>query len=679
MEESVRVLVVDDDELDRMAVRRSIKGARVAASVEESDSSTAALALMQQKHFDCVFLDYRMPGADGLEVLRSVRAAGIKTPIVMLTGQGDEQLAVEIMKAGATDYLAKGRMSPEMIAASLRNAIRISHAEAAAAAANMQRSQALSALLESEERFRAMADSAPVLLWIADADGQRTFFNQVWLTFTGRSMEQELGGGWAEGVHPDDYRPYMDAYHTAFAARKRFEMEYRLRRHDGEYRWLVAVGTPRHDPDGTYLGYIGSCIDITERKRIEDEQRFLAEAIATLSASLDYETLFPSLARLAVPFLADWCAVDSLDDEGNARRLAVRAIDPQLEAFEHELQGRYPLDTLAPFGAPAALRTGRSNLHPTLPDELIEASAHNPEHLALLRHADMRSIISVPLVVRGRTLGAISLAVTTSGRRYDASDLYLAEQLAHRAAVAADNARLYQEAQAAVRARDAFLSIAAHELKTPLTSLLGYTDLLRRRADHGGLSERDVRALGVISNQASRLNRMITSLLDLSRIQTGQLSIERGAVDVRALIERVVSEVQPTFSEHTLSLSAPDAPIIVDGDELRLEQVFQNLIQNAVKYSPAGGAVYVRLERHEDKAVVAVTDEGIGIPAEALPRLFSRFYRAVNASSQNISGMGVGLYVVREIVSLHGGTVAVQSDEGQGSTFTVILPLKDEA
>jgi signal transduction histidine kinase len=355
----------------------------------------------------------------------------------------------------------------------------------------------------------------------------------------------------------------------------------------------------------------------------------------------------------------------------------VRAIDSGLEEHEREVQKRFPLDTLAPFGAPAVLRTGQPELHPTLPDELVEASAHSPEQRELLISTGLRSLMSVPLLVRGRILGAITLGITTSSRRYGPSDLALAEQLAHRAAVAADNARLYQEAQAAIHARDAFLSIAAHELKTPLTSLLGYTDLLRRRAERDGLSERDARALAVVSNQAGRLNRMITSLLDLSRIQTGQLSIERGAVDLRALLERVVNEVQPTLSDHTLSLELPDEALVVEGDELRLEQVFQNLIQNAVKYSPEGGAVLVEAARHEHSARVAVTDQGIGIPADSLPRLFSRFYRASNASSQNISGMGVGLYVVREIVSLHGGTVDVRSREGQGSTFAVILPLAE--
>ncbi|MBC8077794.1 MAG: response regulator, partial [Chloroflexales bacterium] len=388
MEESVRVLVVDDDELDRIAVRRSIKAARLVASVDESDSSAGALALMQQQHFDCVFLDYRMPGVDGLEVLRAVRAAGIKTPIVMLTGQGDEQLAVEIMKAGATDYLAKGRLSPEMLAASLRNAIRISRAEAQAAAADSQREQAINALLESEERFRAMADSAPVLLWMAGTDGLCTFFNQAWLGFTGRSIEQEVGEGWAEGVHPDDYRRCMDTYRMAFNARQSFEMEYRLQRHDGAFRWLVDVGTPRLAPDGSFVGYIGSCIDITERKRIEDEQRFLAESSAALSSSLDYDTRLTSLVLLAVPFLADWCAVDSLDEEGNPRRLAIHATDPALEALEHEMQQRYPLDTHAPYGAPAVLRSGKPELHASVSDALLEASAHAPEHLELLRRAN---------------------------------------------------------------------------------------------------------------------------------------------------------------------------------------------------------------------------------------------------------------------------------------------------
>ncbi|HMA34494.1 MAG TPA: hybrid sensor histidine kinase/response regulator [Chloroflexia bacterium] len=234
-----------------------------------------------------------------------------------------------------------------------------------------------------------------------------------------------------------------------------------------------------------------------------------------------------------------------------------------------------------------------------------------------------------------------------------------------------------REAQQALRIRDHFLSIAAHELKTPMTSILGAAQLLQRRdAADGFLNPRDVRTLRILVQQTLRLHRLIISLLDLSRLQTGQLTIERQVVDLAALARRVVEEMGTAFERHTLTTSIPENPLLVTGDELRLEQVLYNLLQNAIKYSPRGGALAVRVAAEERLATISVTDHGIGIPAAAQPRLFTRFYRAENAAAPGISGMGVGLYVVREIMTLHGGRVEVASVEGQGSTFTVWLPLR---
>jgi signal transduction histidine kinase len=321
-------------------------------------------------------------------------------------------------------------------------------------------------------------------------------------------------------------------------------------------------------------------------------------------------------------------------------------------------------------------REGRSTLSRQVTDAHLQAAARDAEHLALLRELAPRSAIMVPLLVRGRVVGVITLAIVTAERSYQPSDLALAEDLARRAAQAIDNSCLYREAQEAIRARDQFFSVASHELKTPLTSLLGYAELVHRRASQqGALQERDMRALQVVVKSAGRLNTLVDSLLDLSRIATGQLSIVRIELDLVALTHRVVAEVQPMLEQHTVALGGVPGPLIVEGDEMRLEQVLRNLIGNAIKYSPAGGPIAVTIERRGDQACVAVRDEGIGIPRDALPQLFQRFYRARNTEPQQISGMGIGLYVVKEIVTLHGGTVTVESVEGQGSTFTICLPL----
>jgi PAS domain S-box-containing protein len=232
------------------------------------------------------------------------------------------------------------------------------------------------------------------------------------------------------------------------------------------------------------------------------------------------------------------------------------------------------------------------------------------------------------------------------------------------------------EAQEALRLRDVFLSVAAHELKSPLTSLLGNTQLLQRRLEREGLLVgRHARVTQVIVEQAQRLNKMVTALLDVSRIATGQLSIEPAPVDLCALVQRIVDEVRPTLDKHTVECQIPEETVLIDGDVLRLEQVLHNLVTNAIKYSPQGGPVVVHLERDGDQARIAVTDRGMGIPKTDQPQLFERFYRASNAHLQHPTGMGIGLFVVKEIVGLHGGSVEVSSTEGEGSTFTVTLPL----
>jgi len=419
--------------------------------------------------------------------------------------------------------------------------------------------------------------------------------------------------------------------------------------------------------------------EIAERQRAEQALRFLAEASSMLAESLEYEERLSKVARLAVPVIADWCAIDVLDDSGGLQRMAVAAVDPVKETHEREFQRRYPFDTESPHGAPQVLRTGRPELYPTIPDDLPIASARDEAHLEMLRATGLKSFLSVPLAARGRILGALTLAMAESDRRYQHSDLPLAEDLARRIAVAIDNARLYRAAQDSIRLRDIFLSVAAHELRTPLTSLLGYTQLVERRAGRDStIADRDRQALRVVSDHAARLSKMVTSLLDISRLQLGQLSIEPAPLDLGVLAARLVEEARPLLSQHTIEYIGAGAPALISGDELRLEQALQNLIQNAVKYSPAGVAITVRVEQNDGHASVAVTDSGIGIPPEALPQLFERFYRAPNVDPQHISGLGVGLYVVKEIVELHGGTVDVRSEVGVGSTFSLSIPLIEQ-
>ena len=412
--------------------------------------------------------------------------------------------------------------------------------------------------------------------------------------------------------------------------------------------------------------------NVTEQLWAEQTQRFLIEASTVLTASLDYESILADFVRLAVSHLADWCALDVYAEEGSIRRyvLADTSKDRNSQVALSEWHGAA---ADVSFGPAQVLRTGQSEIMPQLSDEILAALAED-EHLDFLRLPGAGSAMVVPLTVRGRTLGAITLVRSGGERRYREEDLRLAEDLARRAALAVDNALLYREAQQALHARDAFLSVAAHELKTPTTLILAHAQLLQRRAEQSGASDRDRRSLRMLGSQAERLTQLIQVVLDVSRLQGGELRLNRAAVDLVVIARRVVEELSMVADQHQLVFAGPPEPQVVHGDSLRLEQVLQNLVQNAVKYSPAGSVVRVQIQRRAAEVAVSVSDQGIGVPEAALPELFTPFYRASNID-QGVSGFGIGLYVVKEITTRHGGSVQVTSTEGQGSTFTVLLPL----
>jgi signal transduction histidine kinase len=325
------------------------------------------------------------------------------------------------------------------------------------------------------------------------------------------------------------------------------------------------------------------------------------------------------------------------------------------------------------------LRTGQAQLLAVITPEQLR-SLIKPEHWPYLDRFGIYSLMVAPLRVNGEVIGTLGALRDNPGQPYTESDLTLLQELADRAALAVVNARLYQQAQDAIKIRDQFLSIAAHELKTPLTALSAQAQLVQRRLSRGEQTpERLVRSVDTIVRQTERLDVMVHTLLDVGRIERGQFVLERQPLDLAGLVGRVVEEAQPDMERHSLTYEAGTALLLVDGDPLRLEQVVQNLLSNAVKYSPAGGTIRVGVERRERWAVITVADQGVGIPADAVPLLFQRFYRAANVAAHHISGMGIGLYVVREIVTHHGGSVEVISSEGEGSTFTVSLPLLAEA
>lgn len=423
-------------------------------------------------------------------------------------------------------------------------------------------------------------------------------------------------------------------------------------------------------------GVVVTSRDISVRKRGEQALAFLAESSALLAASLDYESTLEQVNRLLVPRLADFCMVHALEPDGRYRPLASTHVAPDKEPLVAALAkyyGSHPGKKQSLVSQ--VIRTGEPLLVGSASPEQIEQITGNQEALCLFRELRPSSYMIVPLVARGAARGTLTLATSDSRRPYTADDLALAKDVGWRIALALDNARLYQDAQDAVHEREALLSVASHELSNPLTTLLGYAGLLDRRLMPGKTATAAEQGyVRMIREQGSRLRLMLDMLLDVARLDGDQLTIDLEPVDLDALGARIVAEVTPTLTRHTIRYTGPGRPAIVQGDELRLEQVVRNLLGNAVKYSPDGGAIAVDVVADDRRVTFRVRDPGIGIPAEALPRIFQRFARIRSEESEYIGGLGVGLYVVKEIVGLHGGTIDVASVQGQGSTFTVSLP-----
>ncbi|MCC7107149.1 MAG: GAF domain-containing protein, partial [Chloroflexi bacterium] len=404
----------------------------------------------------------------------------------------------------------------------------------------------------------------------------------------------------------------------------------------------------------------------------ERRARFLAEAGEVLAGSLDYETTLGTIAQLAVPLLADWCVVDMLETDGRIARVAVVHADPA-HAELAELIRRYRPDPRAMTDIGTVLRTGVPRLVPDYDTTYLPHVAHDREYIQAIHSMGQRSVIRVPLVAHRQVLGVISLSAT-SGRRYGPDDLALAEELARRASLAVENARLYRQAQEAVQTREEFLSVAAHELRTPLASLLGFTQLALRRLSQ--ISEDDPRLETLLSHvyqQANRINRLIGQLLDLSRIQAGRLMLDPVATDLSALAEEVVQAVQARSSQQEVVLKTP-GELVVEADPLRLEQVLTNLLDNALKYGPEDQRIEVEVADPGDarSALVSIRDHGVGIPTELHDQIFDRFFQA--RPDDRVKGLGLGLHISRQIVDLHGGTIRAEAPPDGGIRFVIRLP-----
>jgi signal transduction histidine kinase/PAS domain-containing protein len=468
---------------------------------------------------------------------------------------------------------------------------------------------------------------------------------------------------------------------------------FRVTRGDGSRAFVTVSSTPILDRDGRIVAAVATVYDVTEQRRSEESLRFLAEASSILAASLDYEDTLPTIAKLAVPFLADACVIDVIDVDGGVRRVAAVHRDAsRREAAEAALRA-VPDPTALHHPVVRALRTGMSDLFPEYPPpvrtprpgEVPRISADFPrisgEHVRtdpydFLGGLRPRSLIVVPLFARGRTRGAIALIIENDERRYGTQDLALAEEFARRAGLAVDNARLYHDAQIANHAKSDFLGVMSHELRTPLNAIIGYTELMLMGVP-APIPDSARQQVDRVRNASHHLLHLIDEVLAFSKLETGREELRPGSAQLSAVVTEAASVIAPLAVERRLDLrvDAPAEPVALETDVGKVRHILLNLLSNAVKFTDHGE---ILLTARVDNGDVRfeVRDTGIGIAPQYHERVFDPFWQVENKASRRIAGTGIGLSVARRLARLLGGDITVTSKPGEGSTFTARLPRK---
>jgi PAS domain S-box-containing protein len=528
------------------------------------------------------------------------------------------------------------------------------------------------ALRFSEARSSGILSISADALISVDQDGRITMFNEGAEKIFGYSKVEAIGAP-LDMLLPDRFRPVHGQHVERFAqgeevARRMGERTaavFGLRKSGAEFPADAAIS--RLQIGGKRILTV-ALRDITEAKRIENEQRFLAETGPLLATGLDYEQTVLRLAQLAVRDFAHFCIVDVIEGAGGIRWSKVVSRDPS-KAWVCEALMRLPIDGEHPRPFAPVLEADAPVLIPVVTPEALASLASSEDHRRALRSIAPKSVIAVPLRAHGMPLGAVVLVSST--REYGPANLRMAEEFALRAALSIDNARLYRAAERAVQVRDDVLGVVAHDLRNPLGTILMQAALLRRRESELGPSTR--KPSEAIERAAKRMNDLIQDLLDVTRMEAGRLSIEPSRMPVRQLVSDALESQGPLASSCSIELRQQvegDLPEVW-ADRDRLLQTFENLIGNALKFTDRAGRITVGASPRDGQVLFWVSDTGVGIDPEDVPHLFDRFWQAPGTRRQ---GAGLGLPIVKGIVEAHGGRIWIESKPGRGTTVFFTIP-----
>lgn len=656
------------------------------AHVTQVSSLAEAMAVLSREDYifflvDGALLGPRLPEA--LQELRSSKSHGDPTPILCLVNEDEyHSHAKKSFSLSLVEFLLQP-VDKDTILAKFHD--------------YLERGQT-SELTKSKTFLNSLIQNLPNMVFVKDAKELRFVrFN--------KAGEDLLGYRSADLIGKNDYDFFPKAEADHFTAKDRDVLKGKaildipeevITTKDKGTRILHTKKIPLYDSEGRPEYLLGISEDITEQRLAEKERMkimeekismkekesaarrmtILAEASALFASSLDFNETLSQLAHLIIPQLADWTTITMIKEDGSIERLVSLHADHSKQRLLNDLEDISPESKDKSEGISFVVRSGKSQYTPIVPQEQVIAAAKSKKHLELMQELGCRSCMLVPIIARKKILGSIAFVYAEEGKIYSEDDLALAEEICRRAGNAIDNALLYRTAQKAIQSRDDFLSIASHELKTPITSLkLQLQMILRSLAPDREDTYSKEKVLQVITKaegQIDRLTALVEDLLDISRIEAGKLAYSFERLDISKLVGEIVERYHEHFLAEGTPLSfATTGSVTIRGDKYRLEQVLLNLLTNAGKYG-AKKPIEVSLKNTGPFIQIDVKDHGIGIPPDKINKVFERFERAV--SSKSITGLGLGLYITREIVKAHNGRISVVSEMGKGSTFTVVLP-----
>jgi PAS domain S-box-containing protein len=533
----------------------------------------------------------------------------------------------------------------------------------------------ISARKRGEMRYRTLVNASSSIVWAINPDGEMVEPQRAWEAFTGQSWEQHRGFGWIEMIHPDDRAGIKRGRQQRDAAEATWSSGRVWCAARQQYRYFIARAVPIIGPDGEVLEWIGTTTDVDEQRRAELANAFLVRADPILGSSLDTPTIVQSLSRLAIESFAEWCILDLDRPDGTLHRAAVVHRDPAMQPLLDVFRDvPVPPRELAPM-LYETYEKGTPNILPLIPASRIAELRAGP-NTAIYAQLGLASCALLPLRASRGVIGVLAM-MSSVPYQFSTSDVPYLMELARRAALAIENARLYEAAQAANEAKDSFLANLSHELRTPMTAIVGWSSLLATGEYDAAMLSTGISA---IRQSAQAQTRLIEDLLDLSAAAAGKLVLAPEVCNLRDIVERAVRAVEIGAHAKNIALlvTQANAPIVADED--RMQQAIGNLLSNAIKFTPSGGEVRVTVSTDGDDATVRIRDSGRGIDPAFLPRIFDRFTQEAVAPESSQRGLGLGLSIVRQIVELHGGSIAAKSPgHGRGSEFVLRVPLQRAA